>query len=512
MKLKIKMGLKIAILVFATLTLMLEAVLQYFKHKNIDEFKLFNQTNLLQSAKLIASNIDGDDHKLAIMPNDSTNHYYKKIQSYLEKSKNSINFREEIFTVFLHNDTASCFGVKTNTDNISGQACEFRDESLYPIFKKAFKENKALYSDIYSDRGGFWLSAFAPVLDHGNKAVAVLELDLSINEYRARLAEFTSWAYYYRVIGVILSLVIGFSFGYFFGKPLSDISKGMTEVAEKSFLRKIDTPFLNKIFPDEILILVNNFNTMSEKLETTLNELQIAYEKVNDLNKSKTIFLNLIAHELRTPLTGVGGFIDLLKNHSNCGAEEADIINSLQLSYERLRKFSLSAEKYISALNYEPIPNYNYKSNLNEIILEIVKNVKLANADKIMGIRLSINENQEILCGIDEQILYDILEIIIDNAVKFSNSNPRIDISAKLIDNNVMVIIRDYGVGIEPVNLEKIFEPFFVNNIMQHSEGSGINLPICKTYLKKFGGNIQAFSEGIGKGAIFSLVIPLYSC
>ncbi len=128
-----------------------------------------------------------------------------------------------------------CYGIKTNVDNIATQLCEFRDESLYSIFKKAFKENRALFSDKYSGRGGFWLSAFSPILDNSGKVVALLEIDMALDEFETKLAEFTRWEYFFRLISIIISLLIGFSMGYFFGKPLSDISKGMTEVAEKSF-------------------------------------------------------------------------------------------------------------------------------------------------------------------------------------------------------------------------------------------------------------------------------------
>jgi sulfatase maturation enzyme AslB (radical SAM superfamily) len=130
MKFKINLGFKIAIFVFLAFIILLELNLQYFKQISIDEFKFFKQSNLLQTAKLIASNINGQEHNFAISNSDSANYYYRKIQSYLERERISINFTEQIFTVFLHNDSTSCFGVKTNSDNIARNACEFRSPEL----------------------------------------------------------------------------------------------------------------------------------------------------------------------------------------------------------------------------------------------------------------------------------------------------------------------------------------------------------------------------------------------
>ncbi|MGB9702381.1 MAG: HAMP domain-containing sensor histidine kinase [Candidatus Kapaibacteriota bacterium] len=508
MKFKMNLGFKIAILVFFAFIIILELTIQYFQQRSIEEFKFFKQSNLVQTAKLISSNIDGNEHNIAISTSDSADYYYKKIQSYLERERNSINFTEQIFTVFLHNDSTSCFGVKTNSGNIARNACEFRSPVLYPIFKKAFKENKALFTDIYSDRNGVWISAFAPILDINKSVVSVLELDLSINEYRKKLAEFTNWANNFRFFGVIISLLIGLLLGYFFGKPVRDISTAMTEVSNNSFKRKIEIPMLNKIFPDEVAVLVNNFNNMANKLDIALSELQDTNKKLNDLNKSKTIFLNLIAHELKTPITGLG-FIDYLQKHTNCGSDEEEIFSSLRESYERIKRFSLSAEKYISALNYELIPNFKYIANLNDTLQEAINQTSLEYANMKITIHSTIEKTNNLTCSMDEQILYDNFKIILDNAFKFSKNNSIIQISSNISNNSAIVIIRDYGVGIEPINLDKIFVPFFVNDILHHTEGNGVNLPICKTLFKKFGGDIEVYSEGIDKGAIFSIIIPI---
>lgn len=505
-RITIPIWLKISIITTFMFLLLSEFFIQYFENKSITDFKTFSQTSLVDKAKLIASGINGDEHSLAIMDSDSSLIYYDKIRNYLEKTKKAISWQEEIFTVFLHDDRNSCYGVKSNTTYIARKECSFRDSILIPIFKKAFKENKPVYSEIYHDRGNYWLSGFAPFTNNKGIVVAVVELDLNLKEYKTKLADFTSWSNYFRIIGVFLSILLGVILGLFFGRPISTISKGMTRISKQDFSMKQDISIFKRLFPDEIVTLTDTFNQMSDKLNKVLSELINANRKLDELDHSKSVFLNLIAHEMRTPLTGLG-FIDYLKKHHSCSKDDEEIIELISESYLRIKLFSSSAEKYIRALNFKINPKAY--SKIDESINFSLKEKKSLADEKNIELQYS-NSNVNSLVAIEQEILTEILNIILDNAIKFSHPNSKIEIYVNSDSEQLSLVIKDYGIGINPQNLNNIFNLYFVNDINSHSKGSGVNLPIAKILINKYDGDIIAKSDGEDQGSEFILTMKLF--
>lgn len=494
---KISLSIKIAILTGITFMLLFEFLISFFKNKNIDDFKRYSQSRLVENAKLIAANIDGDDHRKAIMIDDSAKIYYTKIQNILNKSKISLGIKEEIASIFLHNESTSCYGVMSNVDTIARQGCSFRDTSLKFVFKESFKKNKPISSDIYSDRDGTWLSGFAPIIDKKGNVVAVLELDLSFNEYNDKLKEFTSWTIYFRIFGIIISIIIGILLGLFIGKPLSNLSKKMSLLANEEKAEEYKVPILKKIFPDESTSLIHSFNYMSSKLSKLLFELHKANEQLKELDKSKSVFLSLISHELRTPLTGLG-FIDLLHRDNSFNQDDFELIENIRDSYLRIKDFSLSAENYIKALNYRAM--IEDKTNLFFVITEILQNVRLKYTREI-----TLQDFvEDIVIYFNDFIFEEILTKVIENAIKYSEQTAEIVVKLKIIDDYfIKIYIIDKGIGIKFENLHKIFEPYFVNDIDSHSQGSGVSLAICKAYINKYDGDISVHSDGMNQGSTF---------
>lgn len=499
MKLRIPIGFKIAALVFIMLFAVAEFFTRYFKNIYAEDFKRNTQENLMNNAKIIASNINADEHDLAVMHDSLA--YYNKIKVYLEKIRQSINFKEEIFTVFLHDEATSCFGVKSNTENIARQACSFRDSSLIPVFKKSFKEAKPIYSDIYEDRANIWISGFAPIINKDNKVVAVVELDVTFNEYNAKLNEITATINNLRLIGFVLSVLLGILIGYIFGKPISKISQGMKQVSNQEFSKQFIVSRFSRMFSDETVDLMDSFNLMSKKLNNALSELVRANHKLTELDHSKSVFLDLVAHELRTPITGLG-FIDYLNQHHKFGEIEEEIISSLNESYQRIKSFTNSAEEYIRALNHNPTVDENCE--LLEHFSQSISEIILKSSPRKINVNVKSSDKNPIIF-VDSEIFLRVISIIAENSIKFSKENSIIEIISENYEDYSIIRFKDYGKGIKKENLERVFDPYFVDDIASHSQGKGVNLAIARTLIRKYNGDIEAFSEGIDKGAEFVL-------
>jgi two-component system sensor histidine kinase KdpD len=105
-----------------------------------------------------------------------------------------------------------------------------------------------------------------------------------------------------------------------------------------------------------------------------------------------------------------------------------------------------------------------------------------------------------------EQTLVNLLE----NAAKYSPSGSRIEVAARLAEDHVVVDVRDYGVGIAPADLRKVFTPLYRAEMRDAAPpGTGLGLSICRAFVEAHGGSIEAFSGGTGTGATFRIALPL---
>ena len=109
----------------------------------------------------------------------------------------------------------------------------------------------------------------------------------------------------------------------------------------------------------------------------------------------------------------------------------------------------------------------------------------------------------------DEELIFQVWVNLIENAIKFSKQNGKIDIKEFEEDGEVNVLIKDYGVGMQEDEIEKIFERFYQADISHSEEGSGLGLAIVKRIIELSGGKIEIKSkQNEGTTAIVKLPIP----
>jgi two-component system sensor histidine kinase KdpD len=105
-----------------------------------------------------------------------------------------------------------------------------------------------------------------------------------------------------------------------------------------------------------------------------------------------------------------------------------------------------------------------------------------------------------------EQVLFNLL----DNAAKYSSAGSRIEISAALDGTTTQIRIADEGVGIPPNDVERIFDKFYRAEASDRRRaGTGLGLPICRGFIEAMGGSIRAANRSAGKGAVFTIAMPV---
>ena len=269
---------------------------------------------------------------------------------------------------------------------------------------------------------------------------------------------------------------------------------------------------------------VNNYHSYTQKEKKLLylfsqllvniqmrKELLQAEEEANNLNKAKTEFLSNLSHELRTPLSGITGAIETTLE-TTVNAESRYLV-------EIALNSSLQLEQIFSDL-YEIVKLSNGKTeiqsstiNPGELIEEVAGLFKIAAEKKKLALIVNKYNLPETLYT-DPKMLRQILDKLVDNAIKFTSSG-RIAISADflLISKNkgtLILSISDNGVGIDEETQKRIYEIFFQRDLSLTKEfkGLGLGLPMVSSIVEKMNGKI--FLESIeGKGSTFTVHLPV---
>ena len=217
-------------------------------------------------------------------------------------------------------------------------------------------------------------------------------------------------------------------------------------------------------------------------------------------------FFNNTAHELKTPLTNISLALTLLgKKHDEIKEDRyAQIIRSenSKLSDQIERVLFLSRmENGEYELNKQSI-------NLKELVREVVDNMKLIVEQKNGLIRIQFPKEDYIVQG-DYYHLSNVFKNLIDNAIKYCEKDPVIDIKLKEEQNHIKVSFSDNGIGISKHDQNHIFEKFQRVNTgdVREAKGFGIGLSYVKTVIEMHKGLINVQSE-LNKGSQFELLIP----
>jgi len=265
---------------------------------------------------------------------------------------------------------------------------------------------------------------------------------------------------------------------------------------------------------DELIIANKELAYQNAEKEKRAAELIISNKELKQLLQlisDKDLFISILAHDLRSPFQALLGLSELLKeNIQQYDTGEIEILaghinTSAQSTYTLLEDLLKWARAQSGKLPFEP-----QKLNLTEICRDILEILNPNAISKNITINYPKTDHISIYADID--MLKAVFRNLVSNAIKFTNNDGQIDISAKENQSDVTIIISDNGIGMEPDDLLKLFDISQIHTTTGTAEekGTGLGLLLCKEFVEKHGGKIWAESE-YGKGSDFKFTIPVFS-
>lgn len=225
--------------------------------------------------------------------------------------------------------------------------------------------------------------------------------------------------------------------------------------------------------------------------------------------RERRLFVSNVSHELRTPLTSVKSYLEALDEGALSEPVAPDFIKvSLDETNRMMRMVSdlLSLSRIDNATSHLDIELTNFTAFITFILNRFDK-IRSQNDDKKYEIIRDYPINS-IWVEIDTDKMTQVIDNIINNAIKYSPDGGKITVSMKTTDTQMILSISDEGLGIPKKDLPKIFDRFYrVDKARSRAQGgSGLGLAIAKEIIKQHNGFIWAKSE-YGKGSTFTIVL-----
>lgn len=257
----------------------------------------------------------------------------------------------------------------------------------------------------------------------------------------------------------------------------------------------------NRLSGTNDLFITSHINITQRKLAENL--VQIKNEQLHKINERLNLSVYKIAHDIQGPLNSVEGLIYLSKDEKNL----EDIEENLQL----IEKSVINLKEYIKN-------TLHLSGQLNESITRVDLNVLIENFissvrtfASLKNVQINFTDSQNIILYTEKHELLSVISNIITNSIKYSDpdkNNSYVQIKAEINNTEMILSIKDNGLGITADKLSQIFEKNFKTD-MNSANGHGIGLYMVKQTIENLKGTINVYSE-YGKGTEFIIKLPLH--
>ena len=236
------------------------------------------------------------------------------------------------------------------------------------------------------------------------------------------------------------------------------------------------------------------------------------YAELQELDRLKSTFLANMSHELRTPLNSILGFADVILEELD-GPLTKNMTNDLQLIQKNgqhllhLINDVLDMAKITAGRMNLSLERFK----IQEMFEEVMSITSPLAVKKGLPLSVERDSDKKVEVNADRTRIKQVMINVLNNAVKFTEKG-RIRIRAQRQGDNVLIRVRDKGIGIPPDRLEAVFQEFTQvdSSTTRKTGGTGLGLPISRRLIEMHGGRMWAESTGVaGEGTTLFIELPL---
>lgn len=291
------------------------------------------------------------------------------------------------------------------------------------------------------------------------------------------------------IIGFILIAIITSFISKILIKPIENLTDVTYNISKGNYKDRVYVK--NR---DEIGMLALRFNKMADEIESKITQLQQESQK-------KQRFIDNLAHELRTPLTSIIGYAELL---IKIKYNEETFHKGLNYIYSEGSRMLKLVDTLMKMIITREDPLCILECDITSMLIDIayIMNIKA----KEKNIEIDVLKTN-IKLNLDKDLIKGVIINLIDNSIKASRVNSKIEIGSKVGDDGKYIYVKDYGKGMQKEQIDKIIEPFYrVDKSRSRKEGGvGLGLALCNEIIKRHNAELKIDSK-INVGTIVRII------
>jgi len=283
----------------------------------------------------------------------------------------------------------------------------------------------------------------------------------------------------------IVGSVVAFIFGRIPLRPIKELINATNKLAAGDFSARITFHRTS-----EFRELRDSFNRMAQEL--------------NSIEMLRNDFVNNFSHEFKTPIVSIKGFAELIKKEELPKEERNEYLDIIMRESSRLAAMATNVLN-LSRVENQTILTERKRFNLSEQIRRCILLMQTGWESKDLDLNIDL---QEINIYANEEMLSQVWLNLLDNAVKFSASGGRIDITLREAAGQAEVTVQDYGRGIPAEEIPHIFEKFYQRGSDHAAQGNGLGLTLVRRIVELHGGTVDCASEP-ARWTAFTVRLPM---
>jgi signal transduction histidine kinase len=218
--------------------------------------------------------------------------------------------------------------------------------------------------------------------------------------------------------------------------------------------------------------------------------------------------LGLLGHELRNPLAAIRNALQLLDQRGGDAVTREQVRGMMERQTQSISRL-VEDMLEVSRIEHGTVPLRKQTLDLGQAVARAVETVRAAVESCGHQVEVCLRP-EPVTLNADPALLEQVLTNLLNNAAKYMERGGRIWVTAEAQGGDVVLRVRDSGIGIDPEMLPHVFDPFWqLERTLDHSRGGlGLGLPLVRKLAELHGGSASAYSAGPGRGSEFVVRLP----